>query len=306
MTQGELFHKFVRNIKPTENENQRARKHRDYAKRMLDRRDLGIIGSRNYGSYAKNTAIRPLNDIDYVIYIDPDEYPHDNMDRILHRIASSLRSSYPQNNVEAGMRSIKITYSDGFSVDLVPALTNNKNPPYEPARILDRNTGDWIDTSPSKHVEFTKLINDVWGSYRLFVQMFKVWKNQRRRSFRSFFLALLIADAVENAHLPGGWGETIYTIFKHVSDHGLDNPIFFTQFHPKPSQMPDEAVVVLDPVNPLNNVASDFDRDKKKEFLNSWRADMKKVENAVNTTNRADAVYYWKQIFGDQFPSNPY
>ena len=160
MTQGELFQEVIRRIKPSESEREKARNHRNYVQRILNNRDLGIIGVRGYGSYAKRTGIRPLNDIDFIVYISPEKYPRNNPERVLHLIAQNIRSSFPQNEVVTGTRSVKVKYSSGFTVDIVPAFSlDSKN--LEPAEILDRETSMWIETSPSKHIKFTNHINSI-------------------------------------------------------------------------------------------------------------------------------------------------
>lgn len=60
MTQGELFKVVIRRIKPSESEREKACGRRDYVLRILNNQKLGIIGVRNYGSYAKRTGIRPI------------------------------------------------------------------------------------------------------------------------------------------------------------------------------------------------------------------------------------------------------
>lgn len=302
MTQGELFQEVIKRIKPTEAERKEARDHRNYVQRILDNRELGIIGVRSYGSYAKRTGVRPLNDIDLIVYISPEKYPRKNPDRVLHLIARNIRSSFPQNEVIPSTRSVKVKYSSGFTVDIVPAFSlDTRN--LEPAEILDRQTSSWIETSPSKHIDFTNYINSIDGRYKNLIRIFKVWKEQRRRTFRSILIELLIADAILNDAVPRGWGEAIYSIFDYVKDHELLRKIYFTQYHSKPSYYPKDPVVVLDPVNPKNNVANDFTWNSKNEFMNAWSQDTKIAHKALNSKYKTDIVENWKKIFGDTIPS---
>jgi len=280
MTQGELFHKFIRNITPTKTELDRARRHRDYVTKILNNRELGIVNTRNYGSYAKGTSTHPLNDLDLIIYIDPDKYSNEKIDRVLHHIARQIRPSFPNNDIIVGNRSIKVRYANGFVVE----------------------SGRWIHTSPSKHIEFTNAINRIDNRYKNLVRIFKIWKNNRRRNFRSFLLALLVADAIVNGDVPRGWPEAVIAIFKHIKDHGLNKKIFFTNHYQTPTNFPNDPVVVLDPVNVKNNVAEDVDSNKKREFLNAWEVDTRRASSTLNSANYI-AVEKWKQIFGDVFPS---
>ena len=126
MTQGELFQEVISRIKPSESGRETARKHRDYVLRILDNQELGIIGVRNYGSYAKHTGIRPLNDIDIIIFISPEKYPKKDPERVLQTIARNIRPSFPNNDVIPG-RSITpvIEMSDQLVVQYFPISIGN-------------------------------------------------------------------------------------------------------------------------------------------------------------------------------------
>lgn len=297
----DVFNTFVGRLKPTDAELNKARRRRDYLSDRMFALNMGIIEVRNSGSYAKSTAIRPMNDIDIVFYVDIEEYPYENVERMLHQIARALRPSYSQNEIVPGNRSIELRYSDGFCVDIVPALCRNGQ--IEGAEIIDRQSGQWIKTSIPKHVEFANIMNRHDSRYKNLVRMLKVWKVLRRRKIPSFLLSLLIADAILSEGLSRGWENALLDIFTHVRDHELNIPIWFETYYGRPRRFPNDPVVVLDPANPQNNVASFMDGQFKREFMNAWDHSFNQARNAVNSSSKTEKINYWRLVFEDRFPS---
>lgn len=294
----EVFQNFVNRIKPTEAELDRARNRRDFLKERVRTLDIGVFDVRNSGSYAKHTSIHPLNDIDVVFYIDIDRFPFDRS-KILSQISRRLRESYPQNYVETGKHSVKLHYSDGFSVDIVPALSHNRQ--IEGAEIIDRETGRWIKTSIPKHVAFANKMNKKDQRYKNLVRMMKIWKDQRRRNYPSFLLELLVAHCIK-MKIPRGWEVAILRMFEIVSNEKLEEPIHFNDFFPI-KEIPNDHVIVLDPSNPFNNVAKFMTIPIKREFLNAWNQSYKWARSALKARYKKDKIKYWKLIFGTRFPS---
>lgn len=301
MTQGELFKELIKNIRPTDWERETAREYRDQVLEILEDQDLGIIGIRNCGSFAKRTDIRPLNDLDIIVFISPQRYTKANPKSILRILARDISSSFPYNDVVSGNRSVKVKFDEDFSIDIVPAFSI-KPKELEPAEILDRQTGNWIETSPSKHIKFSSSINKIDIRYKDLVRLFKVWKKIRRRSFRSIVIELLIADAICNGAVARGWAEAVYSIFKYVNEHKLKKKIYFTDWYSKPKTIPRNPVVILDPVNPRNNVANDFTNESRIEFMNTWSNDTKLAYKALNSEYRDEISEYWERVFGDAVP----
>ena len=300
LTINEVFSRFINRIKPTQAELGRARSRRNYLEKRVLSLDMGVFEVRNSGSYAKGTAIHPLNDIDVVFYIDTKKYPYDTLGRVLHRIARELRPSYPNNPIEVGNRSIKLKYTDGFSIDIVPALSDNRK--IERAEIIDRETGSWIRTSIPKHVEFANRMNKVNGKYKNLVRMFKIWKNMRQRNYPSFFLSLLVAHAVKKG-LPKGWEQSVYTVFETIQEMRLNSPIHFTDYYRHIKVVSNDPVIVVDPSNPRNNVTNFMDAAIKRSFLNAWNGGYSHAKKAINSTTKRDKIFYWNKVFGDRFPS---
>ncbi len=301
MSINDVFNTFIGRLKPTDAELNNARGRRDTLRARMLALNMGIIDVRNSGSYAKGTAIRPMNDIDVIFYVDSQGYPYENVERMLHQIARALRPSYPQNEIVPGNRSIELQYSDGFCVDIVPALCTNQQ--IEGAEIFDRQSNQWIQTSIPKHLEFANYMTKQDTRYKNLVRILKVWKHQRRRNIPSFFLSLLIADVILSEGLSRGWENALFDIFEYVSNHDLDDPIWFETYYRRPTQFPNESVVVLDPANPRNNVASFMDQNFRQEFMNAWDHSYNQVRKAVNSDYKNEKIRCWSLVFGDRFPA---
>ena len=118
----------------------------------------------------------------------------------------------------------------------------------------------------------------------------------------SFFLSLLVAHAVKTG-LPRGWDQAVFSIFETIHRTQLSSPIYFTDFYKQIKVVSNDPVIVVDPSNPSNNVTKFMDIKIKKSFLNAWENGYIQAKKAVNSKTKKDKIFYWKEIFGERFPS---
>ncbi|NQV17700.1 MAG: nucleotidyltransferase [Armatimonadetes bacterium] len=136
------------------------------------------------GSYARFTAIRPVNDLD-VFYIFSDGATTSNALKALPELAKKLENEFPQEcsenfSVELQTHSVKLQFDDDFSIDVVPAVdigkvTSDLNTPIYV--VPDKKTLEWKNSDPKGYREITKQTDEASeGSLRRAIRFVKSWR----------------------------------------------------------------------------------------------------------------------------------
>ena len=151
------------------------------------------------GSWGKNTAIRPPNDID-VFYIPPTDVFHQFNQRIgnkqsqlLQRVREALSVSYPQTGLRGDGQVVVIGFNS-LTVEVVPAF---------PAQgggflICDTNdSGSWKHVWPASEVEALDASDDTYrGNTRKLTRILKQWKRVCNVPINSFHIEQLVKKAL--------------------------------------------------------------------------------------------------------------
>lgn len=180
------------------------------------------------GSYARFTAITPLNDLDVIWVLSENSKKQIssgdlNLGNILNDLAKKLEYEYKKLGInvktEAQTRSVKIEFvnEDGdFTIDIVPAreleeLNEFGSPIYEIPEINSQNDVDWVKTDPRGYIELAKAINEDSPNFRKTTKLLKAWrqswKNKRNFSgiefkLKSFHLELIVQKLIsENSEM---------------------------------------------------------------------------------------------------------
>ena len=87
--------------------------------------------------------------------------------------------------------------------------------------------------------------------------------------------------------------------------HAFASPIIFSDYYDAKSvSYPKDLVVVLDAVNPENNVARKWDAAIKRGFLEQVGATYKAIKQAQKAEQRGneeETLDAWCEVFGDDF-----
>lgn len=139
------------------------------------------------GSYAKGTAIKGGTDVDLFISL---KY---GLDMSLADIYQSLfQYVYNSGYVTARKQNVSIGITvNGMNVDLVPA--KQQNIINDDHSLFRRKANIWTKTNVNKHIQV------ISQSGRLTeIRIMKIWRNQKRLDFPSFYLELCIIEALRN------------------------------------------------------------------------------------------------------------
>ncbi len=190
-----------------------------------------LIGNEIFqsGSYARGTAIIPINDLD-VIWVIPNDVMKkavdpNNLDPsdILQDLATRMYDEYKKNNknvrIKAQSHSVGIYFGetdDEFSIDLVPAIDTDEENEYGDKFYLvpqilnlskkqrikfyqksDSGNIEWIKSDPKGYKKEAKAINDKNDNFRKTVKFVKSWRRNCKKNypdfpFKSFHLELIV------------------------------------------------------------------------------------------------------------------
>jgi hypothetical protein len=184
---------LVRRIEPTRTQKAGAKRSQKRLREVLCTGNMQARITATYlsGSYARNTAIYPLDDVDIIFVIDPtywidpfaafakklffgpgsEAYPSPST--VLESFARAIRYRYPVSSVHGQRRSVglKLYHLD---IDVVPAIIDKKAP--RQIRIPDSETEQWILTSPKQHSENATAVNKKnEGRFKPLVKLLKHW-----------------------------------------------------------------------------------------------------------------------------------
>ena len=138
------------------------------------------------------------------------------------------------------------------------------------------------------------------------VRLVKWWNNLQAPNVQpSIFCELVTAAAIRDTGVTTEWQTSLRQVFSFLRKHGLSQTIVFDDnYDPKKKKLATGLVVVLDSVNPDNNVTRDWTSQTRNDFLD-------RVEDAYDASTAAwsaerdgdedEAVEQWCRIFGDDF-----
>lgn len=174
---------FVREIEPSQTQKDGAVRSHNYLRDILCTGQMAprIIDHYLSGSYARDTAIKPLDDVDVIFVIDPTRwqmtlsyYPLPST--VLTSFSNAIRYRYPVSSVHGQRRSIRLELYH-LDIDVVPAI--NASILGDIIWIPDRESDRWIKSSPKRHSSNATEVNKKQGGkFKPLVKILKYWNGQ--------------------------------------------------------------------------------------------------------------------------------
>lgn len=164
------------------------------------------------GSYARDTAIRPLDDVDIVFEIDASHWnvsfwrDHPTPKKVLDTFARALRRRYPDTSVRTQRRSVGLMMNH-LHIDVVPAIPHSRQ---DWIQVPDTRSDSWVASAPSNHTAFATEVNKACGQkFKPLVRLLKGWNGSlpdsaRQKSFAVETLAATVMRAMPQATLTHG------------------------------------------------------------------------------------------------------
>lgn len=174
---------MVKNLEPTAAQKQGAQRSQRAIREALDSGNMAarIVDDYLIGSYARHTAIQPLDDVDIMFIIDPTEWKlplfgdKPEPERVLDTFARAIRLRYDQSQVVVQRRSVGLKMNH-LDIDAVPAISTDRE---HFVLIPDRREDEWILTAPRIHARHVTDVNDARsGLFVPLVKLLKGWNSQ--------------------------------------------------------------------------------------------------------------------------------
>ncbi|MBV9085083.1 MAG: nucleotidyltransferase domain-containing protein [Acidobacteriaceae bacterium] len=202
------------------------------------------------GSFAKGTANKSGTDVDLFIPLSP------NTKETLKEIYDKLFDRMQQKGLNPGRQNVSIKVEvNGYSVDLVPGKRHNLFGLDD--SLYRRRADTWTKTNVTTHIAHIKA-----GGRTQETRIVKLWRDQKKHDFPSFYLELAVLRAFAAAGR-GTLATNVRTVFDFLGNGFADARI-------------------VDPAN-TNNIVSD-------ELIAAERAKI------VTAAKRALSASTWQQI----------
>lgn len=324
MTIKSRFDRFTTQIRPTDEHIEEANRQVEY---MIDRLHDKVADDGSFvlekvlraGSNAKFTSLRKTEenrfDVDLGAYYSGKGAQKSKLDTLLDFTRARLIEIYPQKeekDFEKLQSAVRVKFTSGIKlwVDVAPIIRDDSLGIANGGHIPRPDA--WRLTSVTAHNDFvarrTAESKKVSGPVRFnrLVRMVKWWNNRQGSLVQpSIFCELVTAAAVRQSGVTAEWQTSLRQVFTFLRKHGLADPIVFDDYYdPEKVELASGTVVVLDSVNPKNNVTSAWTESTRRQFLDRVQDAYDAAVAAWSAERDGDeeeAVEHWCEIFGDAF-----
>ncbi|MDL2242455.1 hypothetical protein LJC25_01865, partial [Bacteroidales bacterium OttesenSCG-928-K03] len=222
-----------------------------------------VSSAINSGSYAKHTAINTKFDIDICQPFRFDSF--NSLEEMADSVYDFFLNEYDDDdllyfNVKKQRVSTGLTfYMDGqeIKMDVVPGRELSEGDYFQTSKLnlyvrAKQNTpATYTQTNIKKHIEYISGKEQE----RNIIRLLKIWKNNKNKDIKSFFIELITIRAFENANqIPTSLWEQLKMVLEFIRDNI-------------------ETIRLVDPAN-SNNVVSDTLSDIEKENLSNEMKNM--------------------------------
>lgn len=157
------------------------------------------------GSFAKGTANKSGTDIDLFISL------LSSTTNTLEEIYESLFSSMQSSGYSPKRQNVSINIQvNGYSVDLVPAKRQDNYS--SDHSLFRRRANTWTKTNIQKHINLVRERNRLQET-----RIIKLWRNQHGIDFPSFYLELVVIDAVSGRR-SNDLSRNVMSVFSYLRD----------------------------------------------------------------------------------------
>lgn len=211
----EEFEKFRSKIEPTEQEKTSISSSHTKIRGILSNSDcINIVDSFLTGSYARQTMIRPLKDVDFFVQVHYGNHKSYTPYQLLRKILIVLKKAYPLTPISITSPCVTVKFNYCY-FEIVPAIGFTDNE--ELFKIPDKSGTGWQKTYPK--------IPDKWmtqenkkseGLFIPTIKMLKRWRDIHCRFLRSFHLEMLTRMAFDYYNIEN-YADGIWAFFARTS-----------------------------------------------------------------------------------------
>jgi hypothetical protein len=276
----------VRSVEPTPTQKDAAARSQNYLRDLLNTGQMANRIQRSYlsGSYARDTAVYPLDDVDIIFVINPTSWSQilePSPVAVLDSFANAIRYRYPISSVYGQRRSVRLQLHH-LDIDVVPAIQDRSDSKL--IRIPDSNSNAWIRSSPLRHSESATDVNQNQGRrFKPLVKLLKHWNYNlpTTAQFKSFAVETLALTLFKNIDLP-----TLQDGLKFFFDYIAAVSGNRTEFVWKNTygvSLGWYQSVVMDTAGTGTNVAAGVEEERRKRFVEHALRSRNKIIESFNS-----------------------
>lgn len=269
---------------------------------------FGVKKFLKTGSLRKGTVLCPRDgfgvDADIAVYLKPagtEEFDLENFHDILRDMLISMYPSKKPEDFTVQPRTLGIEFlTSGLAVDLVPILPIEAPGDYGWQPSSRGETP--VKTSVTKQLEFIRARKNNYSRFTALVRLLKHWRNYHEldETLRSFTIELIVCHLQDTQGPATSLEDGLLRFFLYVAQSELQEPIYFKE-NGTPRSLPNDRVVILDPINTENNVGRKLTAADCDEIIAKANEAWEYLTAASNNNYQGETLEYWKQVFGRSF-----
>lgn len=263
---------YLKTIEPTVAQKEGAKRSHSHLRDILCTGQFASRIKTSYlsGSYARDTAIAPLDDVDIIFVINPQAWRiglfslAPSPEVVLRSFADAVRYRYPNSSIRTQRRSICLQMYH-LDIDVVPAIEADSHGPM--ILVPDANTGNWIKSSPKLHSDAAIKINQSRnGNFKPLVKLLKKWNSNlpSTANFKSFIVETMAARLFERVAIPT-LQEGLLLFFDFVSH--LDGNAQAYKWTDNYGMSLGRWAEIYDLAGTGSNLVANLDGDRRRKFL---------------------------------------
>jgi hypothetical protein len=242
-----------------------------------------IYSPFNSGSYAKHTAINSKFDLDLAVPFKRNSFS--TIVEMFDDVYDFLNEEYKdvatvrKQKVSIGLEFYADEDGDIIQIDVVPGRELSKDDyPNEHYLNININTYDGNYTQTNIHTQ----IENIKGKQdaRQIIRLLKIWKYQKNKDFKSFFMELIVIKAFDNKIVSGNLWEKLKVVLEYIKD-----------------EITKDNFTLKDPGNSSNDIAKTIDSYKKRSLKDDFEYILNNVElNEKNLKNHFNENDKYKEV----------
>lgn len=176
-----VFNEVLAELEPTPAQKDGVQRSQNHLRGLLEGGQIGkrVVDHYLTGSYVRDTAIHPLDDVDIIFVIKPSYWDksflakHPAPADVLETFERAVRYRYPESSLRTQDRSIRLSLFH-LDIDVVPAIADQRDP--ELIWVPDTGAGKWIPSAPKKHMHLATAVNHRRKNlFKPLVKLLKGW-----------------------------------------------------------------------------------------------------------------------------------
>jgi hypothetical protein len=302
-------------------DNRRLRVSRDKRKRLLDQvanlisslekhipasSPFKVVRFRRAGSLRKATAVHPRGDTgidaDIAVYLDTSDATNYDLASMHSTLREIVKGVYPTKGdsdfwIQPHTLGMQF-HATGLAVDLVPLIAIEDE--MDEAWMVSSTGGQGAMTNVPGHLKFVGDLAKEDPRYRPLVRMAKTWRNEAelKHELSSFAIELILAHLQDTQGPAPSLEAGLQRFFLYIAQNELKEPIL--SGHSQPKAAP-PTVMILDPCNAENNVASRMTESERSEIVTTATKAWETLLMAHTAGGKGETNELWRETFGSSF-----